>query len=200
MKQPIRSISMALLLLGALALAGCGGGSGAEGPTGAPGDAGRAGPAGPPGPSGRERRNRRHLRRQFGTAYRSSRFGVVRARPAGHGHQRHHRQPAGRQVLGHRFERRSRRRPRIDFEELDRDRRRPDQPRVLDRQARSRHQRQPEQVGELHRHHGADDHDRGGADPAEHRQHRHAGRQPATAATSTRSIATSPRSSRRSTR
>ena len=31
------------------------------------------------------------------------------------------------------------------------------QPRVLDRQARSRHRRQPEQVGELHRHHGADD-------------------------------------------
>ena len=60
------------------------------------------------------------------------------------------------------------------------------------RQARSGRRRRAEQVGELHRHHGAElGHGRRRRRPPEHRQHRHAGRQRRRQLHSTPSTATS---------
>ena len=109
---------------------------------------------------------------------RGQRGGLGRPAADGHHHQRDDRQPAGRQVHRVRQLREGSRRPRQHQQERDRGGRELPEPVLRPRQARAGRVRRTEQVGELHRHLGAElGHGLGGAEPPEHRQHRHARRQ-----------------------
>ena len=109
---------------------------------------------------------------------RDQRSGVGRPAADRHRHQRDDRQRAGRQLHRVRQFQPGGRRARQHQQERDSGGRELSEPVLRDRQARARHFGLAEQVGELHRHLGAEfGLGRVGAESPEHRQHRHAGRQ-----------------------
>ena len=176
---------LAFVVAGVLAasLAGCGG-TGDTGPSGPPArPATRELPARParparPGTLGRAGGQRRQQRADQPRRDRDQRAGVGRSAADRHGHRRHDREPAGRQrsasstasarpVVGLGNTTKSSTATVASYPNLS----------FALAKLVPGHHRRAEQVGELHRHDGAEHDDRGGADAPEHRQHRHAGRQ-----------------------
>ncbi len=178
-------LAVAVATVIAASLAGCGGDTGAAGPAGPPGPAGPSGPPGVPGTPGTPGTPGGGGTTSVGSngltnpdAIAANAAGLGRPGADGHHHQRDDRQSAGRQVHRDRRLRQGGRRPRQHQQERDRGGRELPEPVLRPRQARAGHLRRAEQVGELHRHLGAElGHGLGGAEPPEHRQHRHAGRQ-----------------------
>ena len=177
----IRSILVALVAALATLMAGCGGGTGDAGPTGPAGPAGAAWghrSSGYPGPGWGLRQHRQ----QRNAGHRRLRRSMGRSGAQGHGDQRDDREPAGGQLHGHRRCRPPGDRAGQHVPEQHGHAARLYEPVVLDGQAGARHQRQPEQVDQLHGDHGThQERDHGchhgiGSDAAQHRQHRHVGR------------------------
>ena len=145
----------------AVALFGCGGDDGATGPQGPAGPAGPAGPTGPAGPAGEGIVNIGSNTATDASVVAANAAVWESLKPTVTVTGVDDRQPAGGRVS------RSRTPPAsrwsawaITTKSSHRHGRQLSQPRVRAGQAGARRQRQPEQVGQLHRDHGADDHGR----------------------------------------